>query len=128
MLTGKMLIAVALGGALGAVARAAVVSWMTTVFGGAWPVGTLAVNVVGSLLAGVAVETLSGHAEWPPEWRMLIVTGFLGALTTFSTFALDTVILAERGEILPAVGYVLASVVVCIAAVAAGLGLGRWLL
>ena len=62
------------------------------------PLGTLAANLVGGLLVGLAGAYFSQHSTVPPEWRLLIITGFLGGLTTFSTFSLEVVTLIGRQE------------------------------
>lgn len=117
---------VALGGALGAMARFGTQTLAFRLFGPAFPVGTLAANVLGSFLMGLAAAWLLERefARFAP----LVIVGFLGAYTTFSTYALDALKLWERGEALPAVAYILGSVVLAIAACLAGLGLGRSLL
>jgi CrcB protein len=87
---------VALGGAFGAVARFLVSGWAIRRFGDAFPYGTLIVNVVGSLALGVLGGLAARRAGVPDELRALIAVGFLGAFTTFSTFAVDTLGLAVR--------------------------------
>jgi fluoride exporter len=62
------------------------------------PVGTLAANVIGGYLVGVAVEVLVHHSLLTPEWRLFIITGFLGGLTTFSTFSAEAVNLLMRQQ------------------------------
>jgi len=68
------------------------------------PLGTLAANLIGGLLVGVATSVLNHHAGLPPEWRLLIITGFLGGLTTFSTFSAEVVNLLARNETAWALG------------------------
>ncbi len=68
------------------------------------PLGTLAANLIGGFLVGVAVAYFNRHPSLPPEARLLVVTGFMGALTTFSTFSSEVVGLFERGEYLWALG------------------------
>ncbi len=112
---------VALGGAMGAVARYGVniLSRRWTGF----PVGTLAVNVIGSFLMGVLVVVLAhkGGTRHAP----LLMTGILGGFTTFSAFSLDTVTLWERGQPGLAAGYVLASVGLSLLALILGLWAAR---
>lgn len=62
------------------------------------PLGTLAANLSGGLLMGFAMETMTRHAAMPPELRLLVTTGFLGGLTTFSTFSAEITTLLARGE------------------------------
>jgi CrcB protein len=115
---------VALGGALGSVARYGVNVWTARAFGLGFPWGTLTVNVVGGLVMGLAAALLAlkGGSQ---DLRLFLMTGVLGGFTTFSAFSLDAVFLWERGEAGLAVTYVAASVVVSIAALVAGLALGR---
>jgi len=117
------LISVALGGALGSVARYLIVLLAARGFGTAFPWGTLVVNVAGSFMMGVLVTLLSmrGAAQVAP----LMVAGFLGGFTTFSAFSLDAVALWERGATSSAVVYVAASVFVSLSALVAGVALVR---
>lgn len=64
------------------------------------PLGTLAANLLGGLLVGVAIAWFNRHPSLPPEARLVVVTGFMGALTTFSTFSAEVVGLIERGDYL----------------------------
>ena len=63
------------------------------------PLGTLAANLIGGYLVGVAVAYLAQHPGLAPEWRLLVVTGFLGGLTTFSTFSAEVVMLLQQGRL-----------------------------
>ncbi|HEU0043789.1 fluoride efflux transporter CrcB [Sphingomonas sp.] len=115
------LLLVMFGGALGAgarylVARATPEAWA--------PGATLAVNLTGGLLMGCLFAVLARTQAAEP-WRLFLGVGVLGGFTTFSAFSLDAVTLAQRGELLTAAGYVLASVVGSIAALLAGLTLVR---
>ncbi len=90
------LLAVALGSAVGGVLRWAVQGWLNARWAG-FPIGTLLVNCIGGLLIGVA---LAGFARTPNEMlRLLLVTGFLGGLTTFSAFTGESLTLLQRGDI-----------------------------
>ncbi|HKK22843.1 MAG TPA: fluoride efflux transporter CrcB [Pseudohaliea sp.] len=113
----KHLLFVALGGAGGAVTRYLLGSWLHALWAGAWPVGTFLVNVTGSAAIG-AVFVLLERGSLHPDWRSVLMVGFLGAFTTFSTFSLETVELWQGGEGGLALGYVLASVVGCVLAAA----------
>lgn len=115
---------VALGGALGSVARYGVNVWSMRTFGPAFPWATLSVNVVGGLVMGLIASLLALRGG-SNELRVFLMTGVLGGFTTFSAFSLDAVVLWERGEIGAAAAYVAASVVLAIAALCAGLALGR---
>src|SRR3546814_20386484 len=96
----QVLAAIAFGGALGAVARHLTVAQVALWTGHGFPFGTLAVNVAGSFAMGLVVE-LSALAWSPsPELRAFFAVGFLGAFTTFSAFAPETMMLYERGELL----------------------------
>ncbi|WP_366940579.1 fluoride efflux transporter CrcB [uncultured Rhodospira sp.] len=121
----SLMVAVAAGGAVGAVARYMVTSAVPRLLGHGFPWGTLVVNVVGSLLMGLLIDILARRWSAPVEARVFLVTGCLGAFTTFSTFSLDVVTLYERGALLPAALYVVGSVVAGVAALFAGLWLGR---
>ena len=121
----KMLIAVALGGALGAVARYKVSGLMVALMGHGFPWGTLVVNVLGSFLMGVLVEFGALKLNLSQEMRALLAVGFLGAFTTFSTFALDVSVLTARGETLLVGGYIAASVALSILALFGGLWVVR---
>ncbi|MEZ5667007.1 MAG: fluoride efflux transporter CrcB [Alphaproteobacteria bacterium] len=127
-MTALTLAAVAAGGAAGAVARYLTMSAVGALVGVGFPYGTLTVNVVGSFVLGVLVEL--GAQIWSPapELRAMLVVGFLGAFTTFSTFSLDVIVLIERKTYGPAAAYVAASVVLSVAALFAGMRLMRGLL
>lgn len=107
---------VALGGALGAVARYGVNVGTVHFVGSGFPWATLVVNVIGSFLMGLMIAKFSQMNEVSQEIRMFCMTGFLGAFTTFSTFSLDFVTMWERGEMVQALVYMLSSVVVSILA------------
>lgn len=127
-MTPSLVLAVAAGGAIGAVARYGAMVGVTHLMGPGFPWGTLVVNILGSFAMGVVIE-LSALAWSPsPEVRALIVVGLLGAFTTFSTFSLDVVALLQRGAVVPAGLYVAGSVLVCVAGLYAGLALVRALL
>jgi len=116
---------VAVGGATGSVARYLTGLVMTRLFGSAFPWGTITVNIVGSFIIGLLTELIARKFSAPLELRLLLVVGFLGGFTTFSSFSLDTMALFERGEGLTAFVYVAASVLLSLAAAFGGLALGR---
>lgn len=91
----------------------------------AFPAGTLAINVLGSLLMGVLAEYFVIRAHLPAQWRLFLTTGVLGGFTTFSTFSLDAALLYERGKPVIATAYALGSVVLSIAALFAALAVVR---
>lgn len=121
----KLILAIAAGGALGAVARHFVSVQAAAWFGSSFPIGTLTVNVVGSFIMGVLVETMALAWSTSGELRAFLTVGILGAFTTFSTFSLDVATLVERGETLSAGLYVAASVVLSIGALFLGLAVMR---
>ncbi len=116
---------VALGGAIGASFRHLVGILTLRIFGSGFPWGTITVNIVGSFVMGIIVELVARKFSASMEWRLFLMTGMLGGFTTFSSFSLDTVFLWERGEAAIAFGYVVASVVLSVAALFAGLALVR---
>ncbi len=106
----SLILAVAAGGALGEVGRYMLIARFGRWLGTDFPAGTIVVNAVGSFLLGVLIA-LMAHAWSPsPELRVFLTAGALGALTTFSTFAMDVAYLTHRRAHLGAVAYVLASV------------------
>lgn len=119
------LLLVAIGGAVGSVCRYLTGLWMTRLFGPAFPWGTLTVNVVGSFAIGFLTELVARKLNASMEMRLLIVVGFLGGFTTFSSFSLDTMALMERGATVAAFSYVLISVVISLLAAFGGLSVGR---
>lgn len=116
---------VAIGGAIGAALRHLVGILTLKAFGPGFPWGTFTVNVVGSFVMGVIVELIARKFNASLEWRLFLMTGLLGGFTTFSSFSLDTAFLWERGETTFAFVYVMASVVIGIAALFAGLAVAR---
>lgn len=123
----QQFIAIAAGGAGGAIMRFLVSGWVYAWLGRAFPYGTLSVNVLGSLLMGFLYITLIERFNVGPEWRAALLVGFLGAFTTFSTFSLETLNLIEDGEMLKAVLNIIISVIACVAAAAVGMYVGRQL-
>ncbi len=121
----RQLVAVAIGGAGGAVVRFLLTHSVQSVLGRAFPWGTLAVNALGSLLLGVLYGLLVERFAASEGVRALTMVGFLGAMTTFSTFAVEAVVLVDRGEPVPALLYVMASVMLCLVMAWAGLALAR---
>jgi CrcB protein len=122
----NQLIAVALGGACGAVLRFLVSSGLYQWLGRGFPYGTLAVNVVGSFLIGLLTEALIlQRITLTFDYRAAILVGFIGAFTTFSTFSLETLYLIEQGSLTKAALNIVASVLGCLFAVWIGLLCGR---
>jgi len=85
------------GAGCGALLRWWLGGWLNPVFP-TIPLGTLAANLLGGLLVGVASSYFTHNSSLPPEWRLLIITGFMGGLTTFSTFSVEVVTLMARQE------------------------------
>lgn len=110
------MVAIAAGGALGALMRFWVSGWVYSITGKAFPWGTLAVNVVGSALMGFCYVWLVERSALGPEWRAFLMVGLLGALTTFSTFSIETLGLIEDGEAIRALLNAVVSVVLCVGA------------
>jgi fluoride exporter len=117
--------AVALGAAAGALLRWQAGLRLGGVVAG-WPVGTLAVNLGGGLLIGLALAWFRLHPD-QQVWRLLVVTGFLGGLTTFSAFSGESLGLLMGGRFGLALAHTLAHVVGALACAALGHALGRWL-
>ncbi len=119
---------VAVGGAIGSVLRYYVGQLALRIAGPAFPWGTLTVNVVGCFIIGVFAEMIVRRFDASPELRLLLITGFLGGLTTFSSFSLDAILLCERGATVASAVYIAASVGLSLAAVIGGLALMRAIL
>lgn len=118
---------IAVGGALGSVMRYLVSIGIHSVLGRGFPYGTLTVNVLGSFMMGFLFIYLIERSSLGPEWRALILIGFLGAFTTFSTFSIETLNLIESGAMARAFTNILISVITCILATWLGVILGRQL-
>lgn len=118
-------IAVALGGAVGAVARYGVASGVYAVLGRGFPYGTFAVNLLGSLLMGFLFVFLLERINAGPEMRAAIIVGFLGSFTTFSTFSMETLTLINQGAYTKAALNIVLSVVLCILFTALGVVMAR---
>ncbi|MDI3324935.1 fluoride efflux transporter CrcB [Pontibacterium granulatum] len=120
----QTLIAVAVGGAFGALARYGM-SLMLNNVEHKIQFGTLTCNVIGSFLMGVLFVLILEKEHWNPELRPLLMVGFMGAFTTFSTFSLETVAMLSEGHVMWAAIYILLSVILCITALAGGLWFTR---
>ena len=124
----KTLIAVAAGGAIGASARYVTSLMMMRLLGVNFPWGTLCVNIVGSLIMGLLVETFALRWHLGPEWRSFLTTGILGGFTTFSAFSLDVGLMIQRKDHVTAGLYITGSVGLSIAALFFGLYVARQIL
>lgn len=117
---------VALGGALGALARSGADA-LATRLGVAAPLGTLAINVVGSFAAGLVATLITDRMLLPEPARPFILVGLLGGFTTFSALALQLTRMGEGGELLALIVYAAGSILLGVAAAAAGVALARGL-
>jgi CrcB protein len=120
-------LAIAMGGAVGALFRFWLATGVYGVAGRDFPYGTLAVNVVGCLVMGLLYEVLLDRVTFGVELRAGLLIGLSGAFTTFSTFSLETLALVEQGEPTKALANVILSVLLCMGAVWVGVFLGRQL-
>lgn len=105
---------IALGGAVGACGRFFLSQLAIQVFGKGFPFGTLLVNLLGSLCLGMIYSVIEQGVLTIQPWRSLVMVGFLGALTTFSTFSLDTLLLFQQGEWLKGTLNVILNVIGCL--------------
>jgi CrcB protein len=120
-------VAVAIGGALGSVGRFWLAGAMASLTGPRFPWGTLLINVLGSFVIGlVGGMTLApARVGMHPDIRIFLMTGVCGGFTTFSAFSLQTLELLQGGDIVPAFGYAIGSVLLCLIATYCGWLLGR---
>jgi CrcB protein len=116
-------LAIAAGAVIGAWLRWGFSTWLNPV-APSLPLGTLAVNIAGGYLVGLAVAYFSSNPSLPPEWRLACITGFLGALTTFSTFSAESVQLMMIGRYAPALMHAAAHLFGSVAATF--LGFATW--
>jgi len=121
-------LAIACGGAFGAMSRFWLHSAVQKFNGSGFPLGTFVVNFLGSFLIGIFFVILAEKAALSEHWRGVIVVGFLGAMTTFSTFSLDALLLFEQGHYNTALLYIVSSVALCLFAAFAGMQLTRVML
>tara|TARA_B110000977_G_scaffold35949_1_gene48083 strand:+ start:2308 stop:2685 length:378 start_codon:yes stop_codon:yes gene_type:complete len=119
-------VAVAVGGALGAVSRYSFGLVALALIGNRFPWATLGVNVVGSFLIGLAAVLIGDRIVDGELWRPLIIVGFLGAFTTFSAFSLDTLLLLQQGNYNTALAYMLGSVALCLGGTVSGMQLAKF--
>ena len=123
-----LMLSIAAGGALGALARYWVMDRASQLFGLGFPMGTMAVNIVGSFLLGILIEVMALKWFPGPEIRAFMVVGIVGSFTTFSTFSLDVVTLTGRGDYWTLALYIVVSVAAAVGAMFAGMTLFRWIL
>lgn len=116
----KPILAISFGSALGALLRWLLGTKLNSLFP-AIPPGTVAANLIGGYIIGVAIAYFAQAPEIAPEWRLLIVTGFCGGLTTFSTFSAEVVTLLQQGRLSWAMGAIVVHVTGSLLATLAGL-------
>jgi len=122
----KAILAIGLGGALGALLR----WWLglkLNAYLPATPPGTLAANLIGGYVVGMAVAFFGTYSALAPEWRLFVITGFCGGLTTFSTFSAEVVTLMQQGRALWALGAAGAHLIGSIVMTFAGIGTVVWI-
>ncbi|WP_417451850.1 fluoride efflux transporter CrcB [Kordiimonas sp.] len=124
----QMVLAIAAGGALGAVSRHYAAGYVFRAFGHGFPYGTFVVNVVGSLLMGLLITAFAVKFQTSQELRGFLTVGLLGGFTTFSTYSLETAMLIERGDWTGAAIYAFGSLALGLAALFIGIWLGRILI
>ena len=123
----SQLIAIACGGAFGALSRFGLQQWIAAIYSGRFPLAIFVANSIGSLVIGIIYVLIIEKGLLPEVWRPFLIVGLLGAFTTFSTFSLDSILLIEQGECLMALGNIFANVVIGLIAACIGLYIGRWL-
>ena len=121
----NMILAVAAGGAIGAVLRLFVGRGMFYLMGSGFPWGTLVVNILGSFLVGLFVEILFLRYSLSHEWQGFIIIGVFGGFTTFSAFSLEVSLMIEKGDFSTAALYGLVSMFIGVLALFIGLFAGR---
>ena len=118
-------LAVAIGGALGSVARYALSSWIFDITSHKFPYATLIVNVAGSFVMGILFVVAVERAALPAEMRSLLMIGFIGAFTTFSAFSLDALGLWQNGHVQMSLIYMVTTVILCLVAISTAIWLTR---
>lgn len=120
-------LAIALGGAAGAMTRFWLHSLAEAYNRSNFPLGTFLVNIAGSLLIGIFFVIFAEKTQLDAQWRPIVIVGFLGAMTTFSAFSLEALLLLEQGLYNTALFYILSSIIVCLLAAFAGMQVTRLL-
>ncbi|MDB6160082.1 MAG: Conserved hypothetical rane protein [Gammaproteobacteria bacterium] len=122
----KSIVAICVGASLGALLRWWLGARLNSHFP-AIPPGTLAANLIGGYIIGLAIAFFAAYPALAPEWRLLIITGFCGGLTTFSTFSAEVVTLLQEGRGLSMCGAIAAHLVGSVAMTLAGIGTVTWM-
>lgn len=117
----KSIVAIALGSALGALLRWQLSDKLNGIFP-TIPLGTLVANLVGAYVVGVCIAFFSTYSAISPEWRLLLITGFCGGLTTFSTFSAEVTMLLQQGRLVWAFSEIAVHVIGSITMTFAGIG------
>jgi CrcB protein len=123
---GKAILAIALGASAGAVLRWLLGVKLNSLFP-AIPLGTLSANLVGGYIIGFAIAYFAQMPNLAPEWRLLIITGFCGGLTTFSTFSAEVVTLLQQGRLTWAMGAISIHVAGSLLMTLIGMATWQWL-
>jgi fluoride exporter len=124
----KYLIFIAIGGASGTVSRYLLANWVHGLWEGKLPMGTLLVNVLGSFAIGIVYVMVVERQLIHADWRGVLMVGFLGAFTTFSTFSLETITLFEAGHSVHALAYMFGSAILCVVVAGVAMQLTRVLI
>ena len=119
------LLAISVGAIFGANARYVLSRYAARLLGPVFPYGTLIINALGSFIAGFFIVWTTERVLVDPRWRLLVVVGFCGGFTTFSSFAFETMAYFEQGQWMLMATNVLANNLLCLAAALAGMGLAR---
>lgn len=122
----KSVVAICVGASVGALLRWWLGAQLNNLFP-AVPPGTLAANLVGGYIIGLAIALFASYAAIAPEWRLLVITGFCGGLTTFSTFSAEIVTLLQQGRSMWALGAAAAHLGGSVAMTLAGIGTVNWI-
>jgi fluoride exporter len=123
--TAKDILVISIGAIFGANARWIISRYLAKVIGPVFPYGTLVINVVGSFIVGFFMIWATERVLLDPRWRLLVVVGFCGALTTFSSFAFETMAYFEQGHWALMLTNFFSNNVLCLAAALAGIALAR---
>jgi fluoride exporter len=111
---------VGVGGAGGSISRYVLGLWIADRLGASFPWGTMIINISGSLVIGLLLTVLTNKVVADPAWRLLLVVGFLGGYTTFSSYTFEAMTLADAGDWMDALAYLLGSNVLSLLAVVIG--------
>lgn len=120
------LVAIACGGAIGALSRFGLQQWLETIYNGRFPLAIFIANSIGSLCLGLLYVLIVEKGLVPEIWRAFLIIGLISAFTTFSTFSLDSIRLIEQGEWPMALGNIVANLVFGLVGAYVGMSIGRW--